>query len=259
MRFPREQRCVSLMMFVVFFLAAHSQAEPVPVRHPQGSAHGFLAVRTLDGKRIATGDAIQTVHGDRVTSHLIFRFRDGSIDDETTTFFQRGTFRLISDHHVQRGPSFPKPMDRTIDALGGEVTTRSENGKVTTEHLDLPDDVANGLPPNLLLNISPSASETKVSFVAPTAKPRLIQLSIKRGVDVPFTIGDTRRKAIDYVVHFEIGGVAGKVAPIVGKQPADLHIWVLADSAPAFIREEGQLYDGGPLWRVEQISPTLPK
>jgi hypothetical protein len=26
---------------------------------------------------------------------------------------------------------------------------------------------------------------------------------------------------------------------------------------PAFIREEGQFYEGGPVWRVEQISPVF--
>lgn len=231
----------------------------VQVRHRVGSAHGFLALRTLDGKRIATGDVMQAVHGDRVTSHLVFRFLDGAIDENTTVFLQCGTFRLISDHHVQRGPSFPKPLGMMIDALSGDISTRSEDGRVTTEHLDLPADVANGLPPNLLLNILPSAPETKVSFVAPTAKPRLVHLSIKRAADVPFTIGDSRRKAIDYVVHVEIGGVGGVVAPMIGKQPADYHIWILGGSTPAFIREEGQLFEGGPIWRVEQISPTFPR
>jgi hypothetical protein len=245
-------------MVLALFLAAASHAEPIPVRHPQGSAHGFLALRTLDGKRIATGDVTQAVHGDRVVSHVIFRFRDGSIDEDTTIFLQRGTFQLISDHHVQRGPSFPKPMDMMIQALRGEITTRSEDGKVNTEHLNLPSDVANGLPPNLLLNVSPSASETRVSFVAPATKPRLVHLSIKRAADVPFMIGDTRRKAIDYVVHVEIGGLGGVVAPMIGKQPADYHIWILGGSTPAFIREEGQLFEGGPVWRIEQISPTFP-
>ena len=103
-----------------------------------------------------------------------------------------------------------------------------------------------GLPPNLLLNILPSTPETKLSFVAPTAKPRLIQVSIKPAGEVPFTIGDSRRKAIDYILHVEIGGVAGVIAPLIGKQPADFHIWIFAGSSPAFIREEGQLYEGGP-------------
>jgi hypothetical protein len=44
---------------------------------------------------------------------------------------------------------------------------------------------------------------------------------------------------------------------MIGKQPADFHIWILEGSSPAFIREEGQFYEGGPLWQIEQVSPTF--
>lgn len=250
-------RASSLLLGAALF-GANLRADPVPVRHPQGSAHGFLALRTLEGTRIAAGDVTQVVHGDRVTSRLIFRFRDGSIDDDTTVFSQRGTFRLISDHHIQRGPSFPRPMDILIDALTGEITSRAKNGRVRRDHIDLPVDVSNGLPPNLLLNLLPSDPETKLSFVAPTEKPRLIHLSIKPVGEVLFSIGGSKRKAIDYVIHVELGGLTGVIAPIVGKQPEDYHIWILGGTSPAFIREEGQLYEGGPVWRVEQISPEFP-
>jgi hypothetical protein len=246
------------ILLVSVLLRANVYADPVKVRHPQGSAHGFVVLKTLEGTRIATGDMTQSVHGDRVTSHLVFRFRDGSVDDETTVFSQRGVFRLISDHHIQRGPSFPKPIDVLIDAVTGQITSRSKDTKVRQDHLDLPPDVSNGLPPNLLMNILPTTTETKLSFVAPTEKPRLIQVSIKPAGEVPFTVGDTKRKATDFVLHPELGGLIGMIAPIIGKQPADYHIWILDGISPAFIREEGQLYESGPIWRIEQISPTFP-
>ncbi len=234
-------------------------ADPVPVRYAQGSAHGFLVLKSLDGTRLATGDVTQTVHGDRVTSRLLFHFRDGSVDAETTVFSQRGSFRLIRDHLIQRGRSFPKPLDILIDALTGQITSHTQDGRIRHEHLDLPPDLSNGLPPNLLMNILPSTPETKLAFVIPTEKPRLIHVSIKPAGEVPFTIGDTPRKAIDYVLHVELGGITGIVAPLIGKQPADFHIWILSGVPPAFIREEGQFYEGGPIWRIEQISPTFPR
>jgi hypothetical protein len=245
------------VFFASILLRAKLYAEPIPVRYPQGSAHGFLAIRTIEGPRIATGDVTQVVRGDRVTAHLIFHFRDGSIDEETTVFSQRGTFRLISDHLIQSGPSFPKSADVFIDALTGQITSHSKEGQVRQDHLDLPADVSNGLPPNLLMNILPSTPETKLSFVAPTTKPRLIQVSIKPAGKVPFTVGGSRRQAIDYVLHVELGGTLGMIAPLIGKQPDDYHIWILGGASPAFIREEGQLYEGGPIWRIEQISPAF--
>ena len=65
---------------------------------------------------VASGDSMQFVHGDRITAETIFHFKDGSVDDETTVYTQHRTFHLISDHHMQKGPSFPHPMDVLIDA-----------------------------------------------------------------------------------------------------------------------------------------------
>jgi hypothetical protein len=63
---------------------------------------------------------------------------------------------------------------------------------------------------------------------------------------VSFSIEGTRRKAIDYVLYVELGGLTGVIAPLVEKEPADYHIWILHRAHPAFIREEGELYEGGP-------------
>jgi hypothetical protein len=123
--------------------------------------------------------------------------------------------------------------------------------------MDLPPDVSNGLPPNLLLNILPSAPETKISYVVPGKKPRLIQVSIKPTDKLTFTVGGLRRKATDFTLHIELGGVASVIAPMIGKQPADYHIWLQSGAPPAFVREEGPLYEGGPIWSIEEISPTF--
>ena len=39
----------------------------------------FSCLKTLDGKIIADGVLSQIVRGDRVTEHMTFRFRDGSL------------------------------------------------------------------------------------------------------------------------------------------------------------------------------------
>ena len=246
---------VAVPLLAASFVAAHG--ETIPVRHPQGAAHGFVEVTTLDGTRIGVGDLLQSVRGSVVTSRLVLHFFDGSLDDETTQYSQHATFRFISDHHVQRGPSFPTPSDVTIDATKGLVSSRDESGKTREDHLDFPPDVYNGLASSVLMNVSPSAPETKIAIVAASSKPRIVHLSMKPAGEVPFTLGGKPRKATDFVVHVEIGGVAGVLAPLVGKEPLDLHVWLVTGSDPAFIREEGQLYQGGPVWRIQQISPAF--
>ena len=131
------------------------------------------------------------------------------------------------------------------------------NKQVKTEHLDLPPDTYNGLLLTILESIDPKTPETKVSMLAPTTKPRLVTISIQPGGQVRFSIGGVRRNAIDFVLKVELGGVAGLVAPLIGKRPADYHIWVLGGEAPVFIREVGPLFEGGPILRIEQTSPDF--
>jgi hypothetical protein len=244
---------------VLLFYACAVLAEPVPVRHLEGTVHGFLVLRDAEGKALASGDLIQVVQGDRLVSDLVFHFKDGSIDDERTVFSQHHQFRLLSDHHVQKGPSFPHPMDVSIDASKGDVTVRSTEGgkqKVETGRLDMPPDLSNGLLLDLLKNIPEDATETKVSYVVATPKPRLVKLAIAPLGEETFWTAGAPRKAMRFRVKVEIGGLTGVFAELVGKQPKDIYVWVLGGRAPAFVRMEGQLYQGGPVWTI-QLADTV--
>jgi hypothetical protein len=236
-------------------------ASQVQVRYREGLLHGFLVLSTLEGEYLAEGDLIQLAVGDRVTSHLVFRFKDGSVHDETVVFSQSRAFRLLQDHLVQKGPAFPHPLDIAIDATTSQVTVRyTEDGKqkVTTEHLKLAPDVANGLVLTLLKNIRSDATETKVSMVAATPKPRVVTLAITSKEEDPFSVGRSSRKATHYVIKVEIGGLPGVVAPLVGKEPPDTHVWILGGEAPVVVKSEGPLYVDGPAWRIELASPVWP-
>jgi hypothetical protein len=256
-------RLVTVLLAASLTLPSVFHAEVVGVRYAEGLVHGFLALRTLDGETLAVGDLIQRTRGHRVTTRLVFHFQDGSVHDETVVFSQRGSFRLISDRLVQKGPSFPKPMDVSVDGRSGQVTVRYEDDegqeKVVSERLRLPSDTSNGMLLALLKNIRPETARTTLSMVAATPKPRLVKLHISPAGEDSFSLGGSLRKATHYVVKIEIGGVAGLVAPLVGKQPEDTHVWILGGEAPAFVRSEGQLYQGGPVWRIDLLSPVWPK
>jgi hypothetical protein len=237
-------------------------AEPVAVRFAEGLVHGFLALRSLDGQILASGDLIRNARGGRVTSQIVFRFNDGSVHDETAVFSQNGVFRLLSYHLVQRGPSFRWTLDMTMDAETGRIVVKhkEKDGKEETdeETLDLPADVGNGIVPVLLKNLNPKAKSATASFVAATPKPRPVQLAISDIGSDSFSIAGDRRRATHYVIKAEIGGLAGFLAPLVGKQPPDTHVWILGGPAPAFVKSEGPLFYGGPIWRIELIDPAWP-
>jgi hypothetical protein len=226
---------LSCLFAVAFGLPAAAPSQsPIAVVHTEGLVHGFLVLRTLEGEALAEGEITQVPHGDRITSHLILRFKDGSINEETVVFSQSNYFRVVSH-----------PLD-----AGKE--------KIITDRLKLPSDIANGMPLTLLKNIRPNVPQTAVSMVAATPKPRLVKLLISPEGEDSFSAGGTTHKATRYVIKVDIGGVAGVVAPLVGKQPQDIRVWILEGDAPVFVKSEGPLYQGGPIWRIELTSPVWP-
>jgi hypothetical protein len=260
-------RFLSSAVIVAIALAtpASSLAGPVAVKHWEGLAHGFVALRTLEGTHLADGDLIETTiptsSGNRVTSRLTLRFKDGSIHEETTVYLQGKTFRLVSNHVVQKGPAFKTQIESTISASGKvRVRYSDEDGKEkrVEEHLKLPPDVANGMIMALLKNISPKTPTTTVSMVAITPKPRLVNLEFTPNGEEPFSTGGSARKAVHYVVKVHVPGVTGAVASLLGKIPPDSHVWVLTGEAPAFVKAELALCPDGPVWRIELLSPVWP-
>lgn len=255
----RAAACRLLFCAVVFQHVVG--ADPISVRHPKGLLRGFLALRSVDGDLLATGELRQVAKGTRVTTELRFQFKDGSVHEETTVFSQHRVFRLLTFRLLQKGPAFKRPMNVSLNNTTGKITVRyTDDGKEKTieETLKLPSDVANGLVVTLLHDIDPAAPAT-VSMVASTPKPRLVKLAISSAGEDTFAIAGATHKATRYVVKVEIGGLSGAIAPIVGKQPPDTHIWMVRGSAPGFVKSEGPLYEGGPVWRIELASPTWPK
>ena len=253
----------ALALIVLLLPPVSSSAEPVAVRFPDGALNGYLVLRSVDGTLLADGGLTQTVRGDRVTAKLVFRFKDGSVHEQTTVYSQRRQLRLISDHVVQKGPSFPQPMEVFVDAAAGDVTVnyRDARGEARTEkeHMELPADLANGLVGKLLINARPDAMPQSFSYVAATPKPRLVKLLVKQSGREQFLIGGSARTATHYALEVEIGGVAGVLAPLFGKQPPDSHVWIAREDVPAFVRAQQPLYAGGPLWSVELAGPVWPK
>jgi len=235
-------------------------AELVSVRHSEGLMHGFLTLGSIDGTRLADGEINQYTEGDLVHSQLVFHFKDGSLYQEEATFSQRGKFRVRSDHLVQKGPSFEHPIETWIDAGTGQVKVHYMDGdgkpKDVDQRMELPEDIANGLLFTLLRQLDPHVSRIVVSEVAMTPQPRLVKLVITPRGEETFSSGVIRHNAVHYVVQVKLGGFAGLVAPLIGKQPADLHVWIKGGVVPAFVKFEGPISNGGPIWRVQMAEPA---
>ena len=260
--FTRRLQSWSLSAILLSAWTLSLYADPIPVRHEQGTLHGFLEMRSEDHHVIASGDNLQTVHGNQVTSRTVFRFKDGSVDDETTIYSQSRTLQLISDHRVQKGPSFPHPMDVRIDAHSGQITVRTvgKDGRVQEkiDHLDLPPDLSNGMVPAIIENLRSDTSRDTVSMIVTTPKPRLVKLIISRVGDEPFLVGGSPRKADHFEIKVDLGGIVGTLAPLVGKAPPDVQLWSVGGEAPCFLKEIGPLYPEGPMFTIQLAGPVWP-
>ena len=235
-------------------------ADPIPVRHLEGVTFGFLTLRNTDGQIIADGYLQQTAKPGKtiITDDLQFHFKDGSLYREITKFTQRGIFHLISNQVMQKGPAFKQESEAFLDVASGKVTIKTiEKGKekTTTKQLALPADVSNGLLFVLTKSMDPSAPETVVSMVALTDKPRVVKLRFTPSEEKTVKFGLLTFKAQHYVMKVKIEGAAGKIAPLIGKQPPDAHFWLVKSEAPTFVEFEGQMFADGPVWRIEFAAP----
>jgi hypothetical protein len=237
--------------FLAITLGTAARAERISVKHIQCPMHRFMVAHSEAGKIIANGEFSQVVQGDEVTMRLTYHFVDGSIDDETTTYRQQGTFRLVRNHHIEKGPFFAKPVDFAVEAATGIATSRTidKNGKihVESEHINLPDDLANGFVGTLLLNVPHNATPFRVGMLAPVGGGRLIRILISPEGEQPFHRSGQTFTATVFRIHPELGGIVGVVASLIGLQPKDVMVWVLEGDEPAVVRIVGQLGGYGPV------------
>jgi hypothetical protein len=214
-----------------------------------------MVARSETGKIMARVEFTEVVQGDEVTMRLTYHFLDGSLDDETTTYRQQGTFRLVRNHHIQNGPFFAKPVDFAVEAATGTATSRTvdKSGKVhvETEHIDLPNDLANGFVGTVLLNVPPNTAPFRVGILAPVFGGRLIRILISPEGEQAFQKAGQTVKATVFRIHPELGGFLGMIAKLLNLEPKDVRVWVLEGETPAVMRIVGQLGGSGPVLSSE--------
>jgi hypothetical protein len=257
---------VCLVLATVLSLAVatlEAEAGTVTVRYAEGVTHGFLTLRSTAGDVLAEGDLLQVVRPEGVDSRLVFRFRDGSLHDETVVFSQNKIFTLLRYRLQQRGPSFPEELeisvDRERDRGRYKVTSRraGSEAETATGEIELPPDIYNGMFILLLKNLPKGAAET-VHVFAFTPKPTLIRVELTPQATETALAGDRRVPVMHYVLKPKLGLLRGAAAALLGKTPPDYHCWIATAVLPAFVAIDGPLYTGGPIWRFETVSPRGP-
>jgi hypothetical protein len=238
-------------------------ADPVPVRFPEGPAHGFVVVSSEDGRSLAHGELEQWLEGPVVASRLVFRFDDGSLYDEIVRFSQQRVFRLDSYQLVQHGPAFTEAIDATFDRSGRYRVRRRASPDAKEEqaegHTDeLPPDVGNGMT-SILLKSLKAGQRMTTHFVTFRPKPLVLELHLDPEGSDRYWVGKEARTATRFRVKPEVPGILGVVASMAGKQPPTTHMWIAQGRAPTLVAFQGSLSVDGPVWRIEPTGPNWRK
>ena len=86
----------------------------------------------------------------------------------------------------------------------------------------------------------------------------MVKLVISKIGEDNYSLVGTTRKAIHYEIKIMLGGLAGVVAPLIGKAPPNIEIWTVTGQAPTFVKEQGPMYPDGPVMTIQLISPIWP-
>jgi hypothetical protein len=232
-------------------------AAPVAVRYAESITHAVLTIRSTDGDLLAHGELVQApIAKRRWDSRLVFRFKDGSLWDEKVVFTQDKVFRLMSYHHIERGPSFPEAMEVTFDRDTGRYRARVDD-KTDEGQIDLPEDLHNGMTLTLLKNLPPGTVGAG-QILAFTPKPHRLATELRVEGEDRYFVGDVARTATRYLLKMDLKGLTGVVATLIGKDPPDLRYWLTTGPAPGFLKLEGPMFLKGPKWRIEFGTPRWP-
>jgi len=121
-------RLIAILLISACFLSgASAPASPVAVLHKEGSVHGFLVLSNLDGTPLAEGDLTQVPEGNRITSRLVYHFKDGSRQEERSSSeveFRRRGWRVDR----RRKPKVSQKAE-TEDATTGESRRLSSKAR----------------------------------------------------------------------------------------------------------------------------------
>jgi len=254
--FRRTRKNVPALLgafLVLITMSSRVHGAPVKVRFAESTTHGFLVLRDQRGDILARGEFVQAPRGPRMENRMTFRFKDGSFWEETLSFTQNKVFRLMSYRLVQTGPAFPETTDVSFDRDTGRY--RAKIGDDATEgQAELPEDLINGMTSTLMKNLPGGVSSAGHDIVF-TPKPRILNTELRPESEDRYFVGDAARTATRYVLKMEPRGVAKLVAPILGKEPPEVRLWVSTGTAPTFVKSEGPVFLNGPTWRIELGGP----
>ena len=201
---------ITTLCTLLIGITSMAEAEPIAVRFTEGTTHGYLSLKTEQGRQIAHGELVQRTRGKRVEANLLFYFLDGSVHDEKVTFSQHRLFRMEkyflkqtgrflsysarSQELIERQEHSPFVLGQPVD-LKFHVTGRSA----------LPDDVYNGMIVTLLKNLTTRSRAQRFNMSPSHLNQSCIHFKLTPTHRLNVKMGARSKPVTQYVLEPKVG------------------------------------------------------
>jgi hypothetical protein len=234
----------------------------IEVTEPAGAAHGYPALCSIDGKKVADGEFRQWVENKRLHVIITYKFPDGEVYEEQTQFRQQP--ELIQEKWSWKESKNGKSQrEFAADFLSGiasahvrEEKNQDVSGKIKVE----PGRTFAGFGFSIALSnlrkrlLSGEQIQLKaVGFSPfPTLSPQVVTVTISHGGLDHIRMSGRLLKGDRFIVHPEIFFLAKLFVDV-----PDTNIWLTNPAPAGFLRWEGPVVlPTDPLIRVDLLSGT---
>ncbi len=217
-------------------------AQPVAVRHALGTLHGFPSMSDSSGRVIADGELTQELVGERLVVHARWAFADGRKAEEEDEF--RVARNVAQERFSWTETKGGEELRRfAVDFSTGKASavTRDEKKEVKREEaqLELPEGRSfAGYGAAMAVSQIPfeAGTDTEITFVAFTPKPRAVQLEVRRDSEERIAVAGRSILCDRYTLHPKI---PFPVSVFAGAK--DAHLWLTHAGPTTLVRAEQNL------------------
>jgi hypothetical protein len=262
------KRAPAVATEVVLLLALAASCQQAPIVRPrladqavdptsrEGSAHGFPALRSIDGELLAQGEFLQRVEGDHLRRTIHYTFGVGHWVEETSSLRQ-------DPELVQESWTWQEVRDGIVErrfeidfAAGTAAAEKREDGRVKrwSARLDLQPGLAfAGSAFSLALGRERErlqrGEHVELQGVGFLPKPKAATLEVSYVGLERMTMGDRTVFGEHYLLHPKIPAVLRLFV-----DPPDANLWLTSPQPSAFLRWEGPMAEAGdPIVRVDLL------
>jgi len=222
----------------------------------EGALHGFPAMRSLDGKKLADGDFAQWIEGGRLHIRILYEFGEGRRVEERAAF--RQSPELVQEEwslREMRGGELYRHFEVDFRSGAASAKKREEGGlREWTGKLETPSGRAFAgfgftMALKALRERLMRGERVELRAAAFTPKPRLVEVELRHGGLDRMRMGGRLLRGDRFIVHAKIPWIATLFV-----DAPDHRIWLTNPAPAGFLRWEGPLAEpGDPVIRVDLL------